>query len=75
MKQVQVHQLLLGHQDFSDQINLDFSLVVLLGLDLAAVDQVSGNLDIPRTAPVLAHSGLVGVVLAALRTGRLCFHL
>jgi len=74
-KQVQVHQLLLGRQGFSDQVNLDFSLVVLLGQDLAVVDQVSGNLDIPRTAPGLAHSGLAGAVLATLGTRRLCFHL
>ena len=73
-KQVQVHQLLLG-QGFSDQLNLDFSLVVPLARGLVVVDQVSGNLDIPRTAPGLAHSGLAGAVLATLGTRRRCFHL
>lgn len=75
MKQVQVHQLLLGLQGFSDLVNLDFGLVVLLDQDLAVVDQVSGNLDIPKTAPGSAHSGLAGAVLATLGTRRLYFHL
>ena len=74
MKQVQVHQLLLG-QGFSDLPSLDFSPVDPLRLGRAVVDQVSGNLDIPRTAPELAHSGLVGALQATLGTGRRCFHL
>ena len=73
-KQVQVHQLLLG-QGFSDQLNLDFSLVVPLVQHLAVVDQVSGNLGKLGTAPELAQSGLAGAVLATLGTGRQCFHL
>ena len=73
--QVQVHQLLLGRQGFSGQVNLDFSLGVPLVQHLAVVDQVSGNLGKPGTAPELAQSGLAGAVLATLGTGRLCFHL
>jgi hypothetical protein len=74
MKQVQVHQHLLD-QGFSDLLSLDFSRVDLLGQGRAVVDQVSGNLDIPRIAPELAHSGLAGAVQATLGTERLCFHL
>lgn len=74
-KQVQVHQLLLGHQGFSGQVNLDFNLVIPLVQHLAVVDQVSGNLGKPGTAPGLAQSGLAGAVLATLGTGRQCFHL